>query len=463
MDTVPESRPAAVLPVVTRLLLERLQLEWRAARPDEQPDATRQLQAALVEDEIGPLLVLFLGDRLLDLAQLKALTGRTLQPVSRLEQRQRLARQGLSSLPALPQLLGLPCLYARVLQKLPELWLNGGAAGSWVILSGPAFCRLMEAATSGEIGIPLAPLQAALAVSVTAADRLQAGSFTARRVQQRLGGPIELPPRPRSASRIIQLRTDPATTVEDITRLVETDPALAAQVVSWASSPYYASPSRIRSVEDAIVRVLGFDVVINLALGLALGKAMSLPADEAYYSQRYWQQAVYSAALMDGLVRLLPDRSADIGMAYLCGLLHNIGWLVLAHVFPPYFRTLCQHLALNPHLSHRLVEQHLLGITREQVGAWLMQHWEMPEELLVTLRFQADPEYQGPHARYPALVSLANLLLHEAGEGERPVCQAGSLFGRLGIDRTRAGEVLQQVLQARSALRELARQLTPPA
>lgn len=54
--------------------------------------------------------------------------------------------------------------------------------------------------------------------------------------------------------------------------MVETDPALAAQVVSWAASPYYASPGKIRSVEDAIVRVLGFDLVINLALGLALGK-----------------------------------------------------------------------------------------------------------------------------------------------------------------------------------------------
>lgn len=61
--------------------------------------------------------------------------------------------------------------------------------------------------------------------------------------------------------------------------MVETDPALAAQVVSWAASPYYASPGKIRSVEDAIVRVLGFDLVINLALGLALGKTLSLPKD----------------------------------------------------------------------------------------------------------------------------------------------------------------------------------------
>ena len=51
----------------------------------------------------------------------------------------------------------------------------------------------------------------------------------------------------------------------------------AAQVVSWAASPYYAAPGKIKSVHDAIVRVLGFDLVLNLALGLALGRSLSLP------------------------------------------------------------------------------------------------------------------------------------------------------------------------------------------
>ena len=53
---------------------------------------------------------------------------------------------------------------------------------------------------------------------------------------------------------------------------METDPALAAQVVVGRPRPT-AAPGKIRSVEDAIVRVLGFDLVINLALGLALGRA----------------------------------------------------------------------------------------------------------------------------------------------------------------------------------------------
>jgi hypothetical protein len=131
-------------------------------------------------------------------------------------------------------------------------------------------------------------------------------AFTARRIQKRLEETIEIPPLADTAQKIIKLRVDPNATIDDITGVVETDPALAAQVVSWAASPYYASPGKIRSVEDAIVRVLGFDLVINLALGLALGKTLSLPKDHPQQATPYWQQSIYTAAVIEGLTRAMP-------------------------------------------------------------------------------------------------------------------------------------------------------------
>ncbi|WP_153015279.1 HDOD domain-containing protein, partial [Pseudomonas syringae] len=58
--------------------------------------------------------------------------------------------------------------------------------------------------------------------------------FTARRIQQRLEATLEIPPLAGTAQKIIKLRVDPDATIDDITGVVETDPALAAQVVSWA-------------------------------------------------------------------------------------------------------------------------------------------------------------------------------------------------------------------------------------
>ncbi|MCY1341834.1 HDOD domain protein [compost metagenome] len=206
--------------------------------------------------------------------------------------------------------------------------------------------------------------------------------------------------------------------------------------------------------------MLGFDLVINLALGLALGKTLSLPKDQPQQATPYWQQAIYSAAVIDGLTRAMPRAvRPEAGLTYLAGLLHNFGYLVLAHVFPPHFSLICRHLEANPHLPHGYVEQYLLGITREQIGAWLMRHWDMPEELADALRFQHDPDYRGPNAAYANLACLAVRLLSNRGIGAGPQGPIpASLYEGLGLSIEKAEEAVDKVLAAEAALRELATQ-----
>jgi HD-like signal output (HDOD) protein len=124
-------------------------------------------------------------------------------------------------------------------------------------------------------------------------------NFTTLRMMHRLEETLELPPLPETASRIIELRVDPYADARQLSTVVETDPSLAAQIVSWASSSYYGYSGKVNSVQDAIVRVLGFDLVSNLALGLALGKSLNLPKDAPQGFTRYWQQAVYGATAME--------------------------------------------------------------------------------------------------------------------------------------------------------------------
>ncbi|HAG20448.1 MAG TPA: histidine kinase, partial [Pseudomonas sp.] len=156
------------------------------------------------------------------------------------------------------------------------------------------------------------------------------------------------------------------------------------------------------------------------------------------------------------------EQRPEPGLSYLAGLLHNFGYLVLAHVFPPHFSLICRHLEANPHLSHGHVEQHLLGITREQIGAWLMRLWGMPEELAAALRFQNDPGYDGEDAAYPNLVCLAVRMLRNRGIGSGPDAEVPQqLFDRLGITREKANDAIAKVLAAEAALRALAMQFNP--
>ncbi|UTW09809.1 aminoacyl-tRNA deacylase and HDOD domain-containing protein [Pseudomonas benzenivorans] len=459
----PESTPRP--PAVILQLLDKLALAYRVCGDSPQLPAARRVQAVLLDDAVGALLVLYPQNQLLDLNRLAELTGRKLAAVKPERLARMLDKHELGELPGLPPLTSSPCLYDERLLQEPNLYVASGQPGVLLEIASEAFKGLLSKASAARFGEPLSHIQPNLDRPDDDRDEISQAvqAFTARRIQQRLEETIEIPPLPQTAQRIIKLRVDPDATVDDITGVVETDPALAAQVVSWAASPYYAAPGKIRSVEDAIVRVLGFDLVINLALGLALGKTLSLPKDQPQQATPYWQQAIYSAAVIEGLTRAMPRaQRPEAGLTYLAGLLHNFGYLVLAHVFPPHFSLICRHLEVNPHLSPGYIEQHLLGITREQIGAWLMRYWDMPEELASALRFQHDPEYAGPHAAYPNLVCLAVSLLRNRGIGAGPQGEIPqSLFDALGLSRDKAEEAVDKVLAAEAALRELAAQFHP--
>ncbi len=268
-----------------------------------------------------------------------------------------LGKHSLSLLPGLPALTSSPCLYEESLLREPKLLINSGEPGLLLEITSEDFKTMLTKASAANFGENLTSIRPNLdrpdddRKEITQAVQV----FTARRIQQRLEETIEIPPLAETAQKIIKLRVDPNATIDDITGVVETDPALAAQVVSWAASPYYASPGKIRSVEDAIVRVLGFDLVINLALGLALGKTLSLPKDHPQHATPYWQQSIYTAAVIEGLTRAMPRaQRPEAGLTYLAGLLHNFGYLLLAHVFPPHFSLICRHLEVNQHLVPQL-------------------------------------------------------------------------------------------------------------
>lgn len=452
------------VPSVIRLLLEKLGVAYREVPEHPQLPPETRIQAVLLDDSVGALMVLFPQSQLLDLNRLTELTGRKLVavPLDRLQHM--LDKHGLRILPGIPALTSSPCLYEESVLKPEHILVQSGEAGLLLEIQRDDFRKMLSKASAGQFGELLSQIRPNLDRPADDRDEIihAVNEFTARRIQQRLESTIEIPPLAETAQKIIKLRVDPNATIDDITGVVETDPALAAQVVSWAASPYYASPGKIRSVEDAIVRVLGFDLVINLALGLALGKTLSLPKDHPQHTTPYWQQSIYTAAVIEGLTRAMPRAERpEAGLTYLAGLLHNFGYLLLAHVFPPHFSLICRHLEVNPHLCHSYVEQHLLGISREQIGAWLMRFWDMPEELATALRFQHDPSYSGDCSAFPNLVCLSVRLLRARGIGSGPDEPIpDELLERLSISREKAEDVVHKVLEAETMLRELASQFS---
>ncbi|PIE41807.1 MAG: histidine kinase [Gammaproteobacteria bacterium] len=416
----------------------------------------------MLTDNLGKLQVLMPQDTLLNLSELCEQLGRCLQAVTPEEQERLTNELGAKSLPAIPSLYNLPIVVDAALIESEKIYLDSGYDGHYIALSNEAFKKALGQADIGNFCIPVAQLTDSIQKNDRAEIESSIQKFTTLRIKQRLDQTLEMPPLPDTAERIIQLRLDPNADTGELAAIVEKDPSLASQVVSWASSPYYAAPGSIRSIKDAVVRVLGFDLVINLALGLALGKSLKVPKDGVYGVNRYWHESVYTAAMAESLVRAITaDSRPCLGLSYLSGLLHNYGYLILAHVFPPHFQLVNRYIEANPHVNHSYLERHLIGVSREQIAAQLMDSWGMPEEVVKAIRWGQSQDYNGDHSEYAKIIYVAVNLLKAKGLYQgNPEPIPPQLFADLNLDPADAESACEKILDKKDDLLSMANNLS---
>ncbi|MFQ5643378.1 MAG: HDOD domain-containing protein, partial [Thiogranum sp.] len=241
-----------------------------------------------------------------------------------------------------------------------------------------------------------------------------------RSIERRIQKVYELPPMPELGRRILALQSDPHADARKLAAIVQLDPSLAAQVIRYASSSYYGYPGKITNIQEAIARVLGYDMVLNLSLGLAAGRSFSIPDRGPLGLTQFWEHAVCSAVLVQRIGNILPESMRPpAGLGYLCGLLHDFGILLLGHLFPPEFRLLNKMAQLNPGRSVSELENRLLGMGQAKdmlalgharIGSWLMQAWKMPAALQVSLLEHHNAAYRGGFDILVHLLQLADFL-----------------------------------------------------
>ena len=111
----------------------------------------------------------------------------------------------------------------------------------------------------------------------------------------------------------------------------------------------------------------------------------------------------------------------------------------------------------TPFSNHALIERHLLGVTREQLGYWLMSLWNMPEEVSSAIRFQNEAAYNKDESSYAHLLFIASRLLREHGIGDAPLEKIpDALFEELYLDQEVARKAIERVMSSAAELKAIA-------
>ncbi|NKC00423.1 MAG: HDOD domain-containing protein [Pseudomonadales bacterium] len=417
---------------------------------DNPPENTR-VRALLCEDKQGQVQVIAPEGVLVDPDPICQTTARDLRSLPVAED---------APVCAIPGFYGLPSVVHDQLKRADVLALATETPDQYVRTTGAELHHMCSSHASFEAQFCEELLPTPIQRMDDEQDILAAvDAFTARRIEARLDETLHIPPLPEAARRIIALQQNPDFDLSELVQIIETDPSLSARIMGWANSALYASPTPAKTLSDAIMRVLGFDVVFNMALGMAIGATLKLPSSHVSGASPYWLTAVYTAATMEALAHQAKGQDrANPGTCYLVGLLANFGTLVVGHVFPPQFETICRLQEANPKIHHAHVDQHVLSLNREVIASTLLELWELPDEVTTAMRYQYVADYSGEHQTYVDLLRLSHTLSAQAEEGVSSLDECESLdeFDALNLDWDGVEEVMETIHDSKVELGDIA-------
>jgi HD-like signal output (HDOD) protein len=261
----------------------------------------------------------------------------------------------------------------------------------------------------------------------------------------------DLPAMPHVASKVLELSSDPDTSATRLQQVISDDQAMTARILKIANSAMYACSRRIKTLSEAIV-MLGFNsirslVVTSAARNLYGGNSARMGLKE----RLLWEHSIGSAFACRLLVA--QRHPALTEEAFLAGLMHDIGKLVLNLQLPEEFEEIVQ-IVYNENREFHEVETEILGFDHARVGALLVNKWKLSpllEEVIGMHHQSACMTTDRPLLLY---LDLANRMCQKYGIGfqERPeldLCAtpAGRAFGLCEEDFADIARKLQQTLE----------------
>lgn len=220
-----------------------------------------------------------------------------------------------------------------------------------------------------------------------------------------VGGLITLPD---VYLRINQLVEDPASSTDDIARVISQDPSFTVRLLRVANSPLYGYASRIDTVARAVT-LIGTSQIRSLALSMSVAKSFSGMPNELVSFENFWRHSLLCALAARHLAK--EARRCDPDALFTAGLLHDIGELVIFNRLPEQatdmlLRVLDSQDELPIHESERQV----MGFHHGDVGGELARLWRLPPLLEESIAYHHDLARATVLPREAALVHIANIL-----------------------------------------------------
>ena len=230
-----------------------------------------------------------------------------------------------------------------------------------------------------------------------------------------------LPSLPDLYKEIVDVLADPDCTIQRVAGIIEKDIGITTKLLQLVNSAFFGIARRISIPSEAVV-LLGIDVVRALVLTIGLFTDFQKSGVSEQIIKDVYDHSMKTGKLARDIALSASVSKEQADEAFLAGLLHDIGKLVVVQNVPEeYGKLLANRLVRDIPIVEE--ERKRFGTTHAQIGAYLMGLWGFSTQIVEAVAFHHDPG-QFPSSTFDVLgaVHVSNALVHhQSGQDDAAI------------------------------------------
>ena len=259
---------------------------------------------------------------------------------------------------------------------------------------------------------------------------------------------VELPPMPNIILKARQIMEDPASSLKDLSAVIEHDQAIVARVLALANSAYYGLSGLVSSIQHASIllgqKTLGELITIAASSRLLSKKLKGYQLNPGDLWKHSLAVALGSKIIAEKKNTLLAED------AFIAGLLHDAGKIILDPYLMEYHKVFKSHLSDGQQKKIE-VEKEILGFDHAEVMSRAARFWRYPKAQTTAIRYHHKPLLAG-NCELAFIVHLADFAAQEAGfKSERTATPPeidSHVLSRLGFSQAELNHTVSQITES---------------
>lgn len=257
------------------------------------------------------------------------------------------------------------------------------------------------------------PCDAETLKSTLASTRVLRDQLTAPGLKEVISQIEALPSLPSLYNKIMEKVQSRRASTKEVGEIISGDMGMTAKILKLVNSAFFGLPRYISNPIQAVI-LLGLETIKSLALSIHVFSQFDQTKLEALSIRVLWDHSVAVGALAKRLAVAESAEQNAVDDAFIAGLLHDVGKLILAGNLPEEYDSALA-LAVGDGIEQSEAERKVFGATHAEVGAYLLGLWGLPDPIVVATAFHHSPIKSMVNKFSPlAAVHVANILEHEA-------------------------------------------------